>query len=77
MRHPPVETVDGQPSSDEEWAQDFDEALATEGVVERVFFVEFACTDAEEFSGTFTMQQNVRMDFTTEDVVFTGELTSG
>lgn len=72
-----VETVDGQPSSDEEFAQAFDEALATEGVVERVFFVEFGCADAEEFSGTFTMQQNVRMDFTTEDVVFTGELTSG
>ena len=115
-----VQTVDGQPSSDEEFGQAFDEALATEGVVERVFFVEFGCADAEGFSGTFTMQQNVRMDFseidaaafqageldqvpggtweitegtgdfasvtgggehlmdfTTEDVVFTGELTSG
>lgn len=115
-----VQTVDGQPSSDEEFGQAFDEALATEGVVEAVFFVEFGCADAEEFSGTFTMQQNVRMDFseidaaafqageldqvpggtweiaegtgdfasltgggdhvmdfTTDDVVFTGELTSG
>lgn len=31
-----VQTVDGQPSSDEEFGQAFDEALATEGVVERV-----------------------------------------
>lgn len=115
-----VQTVDGEPSSDEEFGQAFDEALATEGVVERVFFVEFGCADAEGFSGTFTMQQNVRMDFseidaaafqageldqvpggtweiaegtgdfadltgggdhsmdfTTEEIAFTGELTSG
>ena len=115
-----VETVDGQPSSDEEFGQAFDEAMATEGVVEAVFFVEFRCTDDEEFSGTFTMQQNVRkdfseidaealqageleqvpgdtweiargtgdfaeltgggdgvLDFTTEEAVFTGEVTSG
>lgn len=58
---------DGQPSSDEEWAQDVEQALASDGVAERVFFLEFGCVDQAQYSGSFTMQQNVRLDFSEID----------
>jgi hypothetical protein len=62
-----VQTADGQPSSDEEFGQAFDEALASEGVVEAVFFVGFECADDAQLSGSFTMQQTVRIDFSEID----------
>jgi hypothetical protein len=66
-----IRTVDGQPTTLEEFEASYYKAEGTKGVHESVWFTEFRCAD-EDFAGSFTIRENVWQVFRRD--AETGEL---
>jgi hypothetical protein len=74
------EVVDGEPLDHEEFAAEYDaliaEAEAAQDVAEAVTLRSFGCAD-EGFGGTFTVQENLSLDFSAEVDADADTLPSG
>jgi hypothetical protein len=57
-----LESMEGDPITDEDWAQMFDAAMETQQVAEMYVYQVYTCDDA---SGDFTLRWHNRIDFAT------------
>lgn len=74
-----LESVEGDPITDEDWATIFDAAMANGGVAEMYVMADYSCDDG---SGTFVMRFHNRIDFATfefegQQAVGTWEIDTG